>query len=242
MIKIGICDDCITDLNIIRTQISRETSQLGVKINIELFTNGKELLSYMKKKQSLQALILDIDMPEISGIQVAQVIKKQNEEIPLLFVTNREEFVFEAIHYAPFRFIRKTRLQNECHEAMQALCKRWENDIQFIELESRNEIQKVRISDILYMESKGHNIEVVLNNEKKLVRGKKLAIYEKRLLSAGFARPQVSFLVNLRHVDSIKNKCVYMHNGDEISISRNKVAEMKAEFTTFIRRQRYENP
>jgi len=52
-------------------------------------------------------LILDIDMPGISGLDLAETLRASNLNLLIIFLSNHEEFVFKAIEFQPFRYIRK---------------------------------------------------------------------------------------------------------------------------------------
>ena len=63
-------------------------------------------------------VFMDIDMPELSGIDIASQLRKNNQNSDLIFVSAHPHFVFEAIRYTPYRFIRKTNLKptiNNCY-------------------------------------------------------------------------------------------------------------------------------
>ncbi len=80
------------------------------------------------QKKAPEILLLDIDMPEISGMELAEQIFSSNINTNVIFVTNRDDLVFQAIHYQPFRFIRKEKLNQELDEAICHLLNKLEKD------------------------------------------------------------------------------------------------------------------
>ena len=72
----------------------------------------------VKKNESIDVILLDIDMPHISGLQIANEIRKEIN-ITLIFVSAHDEMVFDAIQYQPFRYIRKTRLDEELPQVLE---------------------------------------------------------------------------------------------------------------------------
>ena len=58
-------------------------------------------------------MFLDIDMPGISGLEIAKKLREENSDIILIFVSAHEQYVFESIEYSPFRYIRKSRIEKE---------------------------------------------------------------------------------------------------------------------------------
>ena len=65
-------------------------------------------------------VFMDIDMPGLSGMETAALLRERNCNTTLIFVSSYEHFVFESIRYMPFRFIRKSLYQEEVPEALQS--------------------------------------------------------------------------------------------------------------------------
>ena len=65
-----------------------------------MYKNGTDLLRDCNKK-IFDILFLDIDMPEVSGIEIANEIRKFNSDIILIFCTNLDSFVFQTIKFSP---------------------------------------------------------------------------------------------------------------------------------------------
>lgn len=57
-------------------------------------------------------------MPESNGIEAAISIKHSNSDIVIIFITSKDELVYESIKTQPFRFIRKSRLTEEISESI----------------------------------------------------------------------------------------------------------------------------
>lgn len=115
---IAICDDDEIFLSRLEKQIRAELQQLNVVGKIVSYTDSEKLL---ETKLHQTEIFLDIDMPEVTGMELAAKLEEQNPQAIVIFISNHEEAVFEAIHYKPFRFIRKAYLQAELSEALQSL-------------------------------------------------------------------------------------------------------------------------
>lgn len=63
--------------------------------SIEGFLNGKEALDYLKD-HSVDAVFLDINMPDIDGLELARMIRERWENVELVFLTGYNEFALEA--------------------------------------------------------------------------------------------------------------------------------------------------
>lgn len=117
MYHIFICDDEKRELGILREKLEICLQKQKKEYEIQEFSDGNRLLEELKH-QIPQIIFLDIEMPDISGMELAEQIFSSHINTNIIFVTNRDELVFQAIHYQPFRFIRKDELDNELEEAI----------------------------------------------------------------------------------------------------------------------------
>ena len=127
-----------------------------MKYNTEIFiyTDGNILLNEIcEEKESIDVLMLDIDMPHISGLQIANEIRKRKLNITLIFVSAHDEMVFDAIQYQPFRYMRKTRLDEEMPQVLEdvfELLKDKDDKYTIIKTDEGN--KKIKNSEIMHIE------------------------------------------------------------------------------------------
>mgnify|MGYP000044137466 CR=1 FL=1 len=124
MYHIFICDDEKRFTEVLEKRVETCLKEQGQSYEIQIFYNGIEMFQAMQKKAP-EILLLDIDMPEISGMELAEQIFSSNMNTNVIFVTNRDDLVFQAIHYQPFRFIRKEKLENRCRFYFSFSCFFW---------------------------------------------------------------------------------------------------------------------
>lgn len=91
--RIVICDDNTAFLTQIEEIVSRTYRDMQKEIHCSCFQSGQLLLEELKKSD-VDLLLLDIDMPEISGLEVARVLRKMEKESILIFISSYESYVF----------------------------------------------------------------------------------------------------------------------------------------------------
>lgn len=102
MLRIGICED--------ETAIRKEIHELAVKVLFQYeeldfyyYKNGQEVIHSIEKQQFfVELLLLDIHMPIIDGIQVADYIRKCNVDVDIIFVTISNQHVFQGYQYRAY--------------------------------------------------------------------------------------------------------------------------------------------
>lgn len=212
---IAICDDDEIFLSRLEKQIRAELQQLNVVGEIVSYTDSEKLLE--TKLHQTEIFFLDIDMPEVTGMELAAKLEEQNPQAIVIFISNHEEAVFEAIHYKPFRFIRKAYLQAELSEALQSLKKQKEKRARFITLDVKEQQIVLPVKEIVYIESQAHYLLFhVMNSEREeqVVRSRgKISDYAEKMLIFHFLRPGKSYLVNSMWIQNFNLKEITVKQG-----------------------------
>lgn len=239
MYRIVVCDDDKYFAKVLGSKIKRELSSHGEECVVEYYVDGKEVLSRIDTKP-IDVLFLDIDMPEVTGIELAETIQRENLGTNIIFVTNREDLVFKAIHYQPFRFIRKDKVDEELAEAVASLVQKMHSEDRLIELKTKEGTVLLPAKKIIYMESCKHYLFVYCEDHSYEVRDK-ISNYETELSEYGFLKIHRSYLVNVRFIRSIKSTGVELDNDELLPISRDKLQEIKKLYLVYMRKFVYGN-
>lgn len=235
MIKIAICDDDKIILNYIYNQIKSITDKLGKNMEIQTFLDGNKMLSDgTKETSSFNILFLDIDMPIVTGFEIAEVIRRFNENLIIIFLTSIEELVYESLKYKPFRFIRKNRLDEELQEVLySAIIEVEKNKVQNYTFKTQCGIIKVCLEDILYIECLHRKLYLKTNNETYDLIGVQFNEIISEFSAKGFVLIHRSCIVNLKYIFSIGKLDITLDNGEKIPVSRYKINDVKRAFTLY---------
>ena len=226
--RIVICDDQKMDIDYTKEQLLKLQPVLHSKMEIFELMDGDTMLHDIIKEK-IEIVLLDIDMPQITGIELAEQLIKEIPMIKIIFLTNRADLVFQTIRFRPYRFIRKSHMEEELKETITSLeVKLLEEEYVFEFSKSKN-VFACKIKDILYIESQKHYLVIHTNQRCHKIRGK-ISDYEERLVTYGFIRVNIAYLVNVRYIYSVSSKYVIMDNGENISISRGKAEQVKREY------------
>ena len=108
-----LCDDDKAFLDKLEIRIRGLCQEHGIAVEMESYTSAKEMLEGIKNLDEISVFFIDIDMPEVNGFEVASYLKKWNRECCIVFVSNKDDLVFQSLVYHPFFFIRKAHLDEE---------------------------------------------------------------------------------------------------------------------------------
>lgn len=186
------------------------------------------------RKRLFDAIFLSTDMPELNGVQAAEILYQENKYTKIIIVTDNEEYAFRAYRYAIFRCIHKKHLDTEIKEAVESLHNVFESNNKYILLNSDMGFTEKRTSDIYFIEVLDHTVTVRTKSGDFEVYGT-IAEYAKLLGNKGFIRTHKSFLVNCEHINHIGKTDVILSDGRKIPLSRNKINETLTKYKIFKR-------
>ena len=221
--KIAICDDERIFTDIFREKLEMTAEKCGIECTVSAFLNGAEMISMLNM---FDAVFLDVDMPGLSGEETAEYIIGLEKALPIIFVTNHDDFVFSSFRYRPFGFLRKRYIDSELEDIIKRLDKYLAEIERCYTFNSHNKLISVRLNDINYIEVYGHETLVHTANA-VLATSKALSAIEKELSEYGFIRTHKSYIVNTRYIFSVERNSIILSNGENLPVSRTKLTDVK---------------
>ena len=234
-LDIAICDDELEALQAIIKEVNKNFGRYKMEILVEGFLSASDLQKKMVDKK-YTVYFLDIDMPEMNGIDLAYAIQKKQKEVILIFVSAREEYVFQSFRVHPFSFVRKQNFKEDLEQTVHDIYEnfRVREEEQFCEIEDElGHVFYGKLSEILYLEVKDKYVQIVMENGEKLIRSS-LKDQEKRLEEYGFIRCHKSFLVNLQKIYAVKHDKVILTDKREIPLKRGQASELKKRICNYL--------
>ena len=118
-LKIAICDDCEKDRKHMIQLLMRYAFAHECDFHIEEFQNGKELQKKYCTRDTFQIIFIDIEMPDESGIDVADRIKRNvDHDAKVVFVSNYPEYMQDSFKVHPYHFLQKQVTDVEIQKLM----------------------------------------------------------------------------------------------------------------------------
>lgn len=233
MFKIAICDDSRADVE----QLENVLETLSCyQVNYDVYFSAEELLKYtFLNRESYHLYILDIEMPDMTGLELAKIMRKNGVKALFVFLTGYPQYAMEAFDVITFNYISKPvtteKLGSVITKAMGYLdMVRRDFIFQF-----RKKQFRVICSDILYFEKKGRQavIHTISENFKTNMTVDEIW---KQLDGRVFNQIHASYIINMEHLHSIEGDEAVMDNGDRLLISRSHKQGIKERHMEFVRR------
>lgn len=234
-VNIAICDDEITALEHIKNKVLDIASTRKVSVNVFTYSDAKRLIDVLcSNEKVIDILLLDIEMPQISGLDVAKTIRKYRENLILIFVSCHEQYVFESMEYSPFRYIRKNKISEELPLAMKAAFTRFENERgRSIIIKTDGGEKMLRSSQIMYYEIENRRLNIHLSNGKKLLAWKTIKELTEEMNDERFIKLHSGCVVNVQYISEFSNNDVTLENDERLIVSRRQIKEVKKELLRY---------
>lgn len=213
--RIYICDDDIKITDSLASRIKSKKSDCEVSS----YYKGRDLWEALQK-ETCDVVFLDIDMPDLSGLEIAAKISELSYSPLLVFVTSHDELVYDSLKFHPFGFIRKNYIESELEDILCDCIKEMGSQHSFFYFHTTQGEVKLAIDEILYFESDGNYLKLFTTKEEYRFRDTMTAI-EKALTEKGFIRIHKGFLVNQMAVKVLGREEATLFNGVKIPIGRN---------------------
>ena len=180
MIKIAICDDNEKELN---QAISACHDYIkidpSIDVEINIYLNSKDLLTNVQSNNLYDIYLLDIYMPEISGLELASIIKEQKKKAEIIFLTSSMSHAIDAFTLNATHYIVKPYTKENFGMGLKKAMDNIKDEIQSqIVLKTKNGTERIEFRDIYYSETEGHIQQVYTTHNKVLaVRMSSIDLY-----------------------------------------------------------------
>ena len=234
MLRIAVCDDekALTESN--KAILEAVLKELGVAGEITTYNDSRNLLYDITEDNFHYDLLLsDIEMPEISGMELAEKIKPFLPEIRIIFITSHIEYAIDAFELSIFRYVPKSDTEKRLPAAIK-------DAVSLINLEAdksytiqvKGRFEKIPFRDILFIERDGKNAAINTADGVSKVRKSLQAVFDE-LNSEEFIFIDRGYIVNLIHIMQVKNNTAVLKDGTVLPISRSHLQTVKEQINSY---------
>ncbi|UAM98718.1 LytTR family DNA-binding domain-containing protein [Polaribacter litorisediminis] len=211
-LKCVVVDDEPMAREIIETYITKTP-------NLEVLASCKDAAEAIlfAQENEVDLFFLDINMPEISGLSFAKIIKNKSQ---IIFTTAYREYAIEGFNLNVVDYLLKPisfdRFLQAVQKVSQSEIAKNNNDFMFVR--SDRKMVKIDFKSILYIESLSDYLKI-FTTDKIIVIRETITSLEEKLPSKKFIRIHRSFIVSFKNISSYTNEFIEI-NQKALPISR----------------------
>lgn len=231
MLEIAIVEDEENYRNVLCEYLKKYEQETGQKMHMSVFTDGDEIVENYTAKYDI--ILMDIEMQFMNGMDAARKIREVDKAVIIIFITNMAQYAIQGYEVDALDYILKPisyfAFSQRIQRAVGRMKKREER---YINIVSKNGVNKVAVSEISWIESEGHRLIYHAKNQVYESTLNSMKEIENELKDCSFFRCNKGYLVNLAHVKAIRDGWAILTNG-QVMISRAKKTEFQKALTTY---------
>ena len=231
MLKIAVCEDEQNQRQTLVKLLERNLNK--EQYTISEFSSGEDLLLSIK---IFNLYFLDIQLNELTGIEVAKKIRLINENSMIIFVTGFKEYVSEAFDVRAFHYILKPVDEEKFKEILHSALVQFEKNDKFIIAKTMGNLNKIFIKDILYIEAEQRKLRVHTSYD-VIEYYYRISEIEQELQGFHFFRCHKSYMVNLKYVQSFDSNSITLKSCEKIYLSKYKLSDFSREFMYYLKNE-----
>ena len=236
MMKIAIVDDVEAERNILKKYIGEWATDNKEIVELKDFSSSEAFLFTWEEDKGNDLLVLDIEMGEMNGFELAKKIRIQEKNIPIMFVTGYDDYMQYGYDLSVLHYLLKPVSKERLGQALDKLKSLHMADEKSLILNTADEIKRIAIKEIMYAEAAGHGC-ILHTLEEVLSLKKSLGELEKQVMDfTEIIKCHRAYIVNLRYVSAIKNSDLILDNKEVIPVSRNQMKNVQMKFLNFYKK------
>ena len=237
--KIAICDDEPAQLKLLSGLVRKWAAERRVPVQVETFPSAEAFQFAWAGDRSYFVVLLDIQMEGVSGIELAKQLRRESEELAIIFVTGIPDYIGEGYDLAALHYLLKPVREEKLFACLDRAARQERNEPVILLTGSEGETLRVPQREIQYIEAFAHTVEV--HTGRGVIEARVgLNALEQELEPEWFVRSHRSYLVGLRYVARLGKTELYLDSGVSVPISRRLFGEVNGAFVRYYRGQEQE--
>ncbi|MCR5716457.1 MAG: LytTR family DNA-binding domain-containing protein [Lachnospiraceae bacterium] len=231
MIKIAICDDEQVQRMLMKSMVRKYLEGAHIEAEINEYETSEDFLN---EGGDVDVALLDIYMPGLTGIELAQQLRAQGNQCGIIFITGGNEFASEAFEVESLSYLQKPveyeRFQKVMDRAMRGFAR-----TSAIEITENRETILVYVSDILFIETMARKL-VLHTLARDYETYYALSKMIEMLPSGEFVQISRFVLVALKQIKSMTDKELILTDGTELQIGSKYEKDVISKYEAYKRR------
>lgn len=232
MIHVAVVEDDDKYADIIQEYLQKFGDEQQEQFQISRFHDGYEITDGYNKAQDI--ILMDIEMGLMDGMEAAEQIRKVDEQVIIIFITNMAQYALRGYKVNALDYVLKPISYASFSETLKKAIRSLEKTKEkYLPISMRDGVRRIKTSDIEWIESMGHRLTfhtIDGTHETTVFSMKEM---EQKLGADGFTRCSSGCLVNLKWVKEVENNTVNV-NGELLKISRGKKNEFMAKLVSYM--------
>lgn len=232
MIRIGIVEDDPASAQLLVSYLRRYQDEHAEEFDVRVFSDGAQVVKHYRP--DFDILLLDVQMAELDGFATAERIRAVDRDVVIVFITNMAQYAIRGYEVDALSYLLKPvayfPFSQEIARSLERIRRR---SAEYLLLPVDGGVARVDVADVIFAESVKHRIVLHTTAGMYGMTGA-LKTLEAQLGAHGFFRSNSCYLVNLRHVQGVRQNSCQLVGGHDLVISRPRKKAFLAALTDYL--------
>ncbi len=238
-VKIAIVEDEQTHRKLLEQYLEAWSRQRQQSIEVLAFSSAESFLFAWEEAKDFDILFADIQMDGMDGMEMARKVRTQDEDVAIVFTTGIGDYVETGYEVEALHYLRKPLREEKIAQCMDKALQRGRRE-QFVVVHGREELYKLPVRRITYVEAQGHGCVVeTFSREGETTRTEiteSISEMAQLLGEEDFVKCHRSYLCRIESVHQIGRTEIIFDNGSRIPVSRRMYVRINQIFIDHFRR------
>jgi len=216
--KIAICDDDETQRVYLETLVYEWAQRHRYLVDVQLYAHAEAFLFDYTQEKDFDLLLLDIEMPGISGVELARRIRQENTAVQIIFITGFYDYFSDGFDVSALHYLIKPVDPGKLLPVLDRAAEHLRDRERAVLLITPEETIKIPLADITYIEAQ--NVYVIVHTVGEQYRTRVALSRFIEQLDETFLKVHRSFVVGLKYIKKISRTQITMLDGALVPISR----------------------
>lgn len=239
MIRIAICDDSLIDIEIMQAFLKDYYKSKNYYCEIETYTSGETLIeTYRSSGNKYHLLFLDIYMKQMNGMETANLIRKYDDNVKIIFCTVSQEHAvdsYDVFAYGylvkPFDVEKMKHLLDKFTESVSG------KEVSFLCVKSEYADRLINRRDIVYIESKDKVLYIHTKENEVIKTYGKMSNIQEQIDDSTFLRCHQSYIVNMNEINGIEDGDFTTTINETVPIRKKDFSKIRKYYNLFLIQQ-----
>ncbi|MDE5589729.1 MAG: LytTR family DNA-binding domain-containing protein [Acetatifactor sp.] len=227
--RVAICDDEAVQQQILRKYLEEWAQMKDEVLETELFISGESFLFAWEDDRDYDLLILDIEMGQLNGMELAEKIRSQDENIPILFVTGYDRYMSQGYEVSALHYLLKPLHKEKLFEVLDKVKKTGKDEEKQLFQTDKGPVS-MPLSKIWYVEARAHQCILYTEKDEYTIYSGINETAELLEKYREFVRCHRSYVVNVRHILAAVKSELVLDDNRRLPVSRNSEKRVKQAF------------
>lgn len=215
--KIAICDDNKAQIEFLSAAVLHWGEKRDIHPQIFTFENGESFLFQYTEDKSFDILLLDIEMRQLNGVQLAKTIRRENKEVQIIFITGYMDYISDGYDVEALHYLLKPVSEEKLGSVLDRAAERLQDKKKSLFINTGDEMVRIPLYTIRFIEVRQNYVTIHADMEYTL---KKTLRELEQSLDSSFFRTGRSYIVNLQFIQKVTKTDVFLKDGSVIPLSR----------------------